>query len=413
MFYYRYLDKLFFSTRTYDGFEEVQEETAQKHEGKIYFLHSLNPENSRKYFCVNHPSLLFVKEENIDLLHIEEDHQAIVPQWIVDKIKIRKVMSINTSYPNWKDALDYSPPKKWRLNIVGLGDVGSTLLIGLRLLGGENISSIGIYDRTPNKLDRWKYEINQVYCPGNYSFPEVDIIHEEQLFDCDMFIFCIAARVPAVGEKVQDVRMIQFEENSKIISDFAQRARTSNFKGVFAVVSDPVDLLCKVVLNASNTNENGDYDFKGLSPEQIRGYGLGVMHARAVYYSKENPKTLHYPKEGRAFGPHGADLVIADSIEDYNDSLSLYLTEKAKTANIAVRDTGFKPYIAPALSSGSLSILETIRGNWHYSATYLGGVYMGANNRMTENGTEIEMLSLPSLLRDRLKTTYDKLRSIV
>jgi len=116
-------------------------------------------------------------------------------------------------------------------------------------------------------------------------------------------------------------------------------------------------------------------DFKGLTPEQIRGYGLGVMHARACYYAGQDPRTAHYLKEGRAFGPHGKDLVIADSIKNYNEDLSIYLTNKTIEANMQVRAAGFKPYIAPALSSGSLSIIDTIRGKWHYSATYMGGIH--------------------------------------
>ena len=33
-----------------------------------------------------------------------------------------------------------------RVNLIALGDVGGTVLMGLRLLGGDVISSIGIYD---------------------------------------------------------------------------------------------------------------------------------------------------------------------------------------------------------------------------------------------------------------------------
>ena len=84
-----------------------------------------------------------------------------------------------------------------------------------------------------------------------------------------------------MGEKQKDVRMKQFEGNSKIISDYAQKAREKSFKGIFAIISDPVDLLCKVVFLASNKNICGNFDFKGLAADQIRGYGLGVMYARS------------------------------------------------------------------------------------------------------------------------------------
>lgn len=415
MFYYKHCNKLLFSFQEYEGIHRITEEEVKHCKELIYFLYSMDPIKSRRSFCIDDFSLLHLREEGLNLLQINsaKDFHEKPVDWLAGKIEARKVMAINTEFPNWQERLLYTPPSKWRVNIAGLGDVGGTLLMGLHLMGGEYIDSIGVYDRTTDKKQRWCYEMNQVYCPGNLSFPEVNAIDEDQLFDCDMFVFCIAKGVPPIGTEVKDVRMIQFEENAKIIKTFGKKARKNNFKGIFAVVSDPVDLLCKALLNASNQDDAGNYDFKGLAPEQIRGYGLGVMHARAVYYAKENPKTLHYLEEGRAFGPHGEDLIIADSIHHYNESLSLYLTNKAKTANLEIRKTGFKPYIAPALSSGSLSILATIKGDWHYSATYMGGVYMGAKNRLNSSGIEIERLYLPELLLKRLENTYLKLEAMV
>jgi hypothetical protein len=245
------------------------------------------------------------------------------------------------------------------------------------------------------------------------EFPDIYPLSEDEIFDCDIFAFCVSVGVPEVGKEPKDVRIAQFEGNAKILSYFAKQARNKNYKGIFAVVSDPVDLLCKAAFILSNQSENGKLDFLGLAPEQIRGYGLGVMHARAAYYAGQNSETAHYSREGRAFGPHGEGLVIADSMENYNNDLSLILTEKVKTANIEVRKTGFKPYIAPALSSGTLSLLHTIKGEWHYSATFMGGVYMGARNRLIPSGVEIESFDVPEKLFDRLKDTYESLENIL
>jgi hypothetical protein len=186
-------------------------------------------------------------------------------------------------------------------------------------------------------------------------------------------------------------------------------ARNAGFKGIFAVVSDPVDMLCKSVLDASNTDEYGKIDYNGLAPEQIRGYGLGVMYARASFYAKQMNNAEHFMHEGRAYGPHGEHLVIADSIKNYNDELSKALTIKAVEANIEVRKTGFKPYIAPALSSGCLSILSTIKGEYHYSSIYMGGVFLGCLNRMLPSGVEIERNDIPETLFSRILNTYERL----
>ena len=53
-------------------------------------------------------------------------------------------------------------------------------------------------------------------------------------------------------------------------------------------------------------------------------------------------------KDGRTFGPHGEGLWAANSISDYDEELSRELTELTKTANLRMRELGFKPYAAPA-----------------------------------------------------------------
>lgn len=413
MHFYQLENSYLFSFEEYPFLAMAEEKDVVLCNDTIYFLKRMPVLESRKHFCLSDTALLYSNTEDLSLLFRKSSEKAIVPQWLLEKIDKRSITVINTEYIDWQDILSYQPPKKWRINLAGLGDVGGTLLVGLRLLGGDCIESIGIYDRDINKVDRWEYELNQISDFHQTPQPVINAINYDEIFNCDMFVFCIAARVPAIGEEGIDVRMIQFEENSKIISEYATLARNSNFKGIFAVVSDPVDPLCKTVLNASNKNSNGVTDYKGLSPEQIRGYGLGVMNARALYYAGKNTDLKHYFTEGRAYGPHGEDLVIADSTTNYNHEQSLLLTEKARTANLEVRRAGFKPYVAPALSSGALSLLATIRGEWHYSATYMGGVYMGAKNRLLATGTEVECLDLPPLLIERLSITYNRLRSLL
>lgn len=414
MIYYRLDDKILFSDTKYSDLEMIQEDVAKESPNKIYFLKASNPMESRRSFSVSDPSLMFLEEEGLNLVQWVKKEESSLPKWIIDKINLRQVTCINTEYPRWKEVLNQSSQKKWSVNVFGLGDVGGTLVTGLRLLGGDCISEVGVYDRSEDTKTRWILEVNQILSAfDNKNYPMVKGITHEELFDCDMFVFCASVGVPPVGDRVKDVRMIQLEGNSKILSTYAKMARECGFKGIFAVVSDPVDLLCKSVFISSNTREDGDLDYKGLAPEQIRGYGLGVMHARAAYYASLKEGTVHYLTDGRAYGPHGEGLIIADSIENYNEDTSMYLTKRAKEANLEVRAAGFKPYIAPALSSGSLSLIATIKGEWHYSTTYMGGVFMGAKNRFISSGVEIERLDLPKILMNRLEETYENLRGII
>ena len=54
--------------------------------------------------------------------------------------------------------------------------------------------------------------------------------------------------------------------------------------------------------------------------------------------------------------------MAANSIEHYDDALSRELTERVVQANLEMRRLGFKPYVAPALSSGALSLRAGVGG---------------------------------------------------
>ena len=206
--------------------------------------------------------------------------------------------------------------------------------------------------------------------------------------------------------------MAQYGLNRELVGHYARMAREKQYRGLFVVVSDPVDPLCRWALRESNKDERGVYDGLGLSPAQIRGFGLGVMHARALYFARRDPRFASYLTEGRAFGPHGEDLVLANSLTHYDDALSRELTERVAHANLEMRKLGFKPYVAPALSSGALTLLALLRRQWHYASLYDGRVFMGRRSRLTDTGPETENVPLPEALAQRLADTRAKLDAI-
>lgn len=377
-------------------------------------------QKSKGRFLATQPEMLLTQESIkwFSTNHMKEDI-TVLPENIKNAfIQNKNVVCVNTSYhtiEEWaKKEKENFYNKKKRVHILALGDVGSTVLIGLKLLGRDCIDKIGICDMNQAVCKRWEYEMNQTAFPWEYDIlPEIEVIDQEHLFDCDVFVFCASKGIPPIGSDVKDVRMAQFKANKDIIDNFAKKARQKHFSGLFAVVSDPVDPLCKAVFLASNKNEKGAFDGKGLLPEQIQGYGLGVMNARAAYFAKRDSHFQSFLTEGRAFGPHGKDLVIANSIENYDDIVSRELTTLAVEANIRTRELGFKPYIAPALSSAAISIVLTLRGEWHYSSNFLGGVYMGCKNRTTKFGLEIESLPLPEVLYCRIEKAFQNLENII
>ena len=443
MYYYIIGDKICCSFNGNLSYERAE----MPHPGTpLTFLFEREPGTGRESFKVNSPLLLFQEAENVSWLSsrkleaqaetmkkklAESTEKAAgsgasesgapskmnceLDEAVKAAIDQGMMRAVNRLHPDFETILAEKPQKtKKRVHVLAIGDVGSTLLTGLHLLGGDCISSIGICDISDKVTARWEFEENQIAYPWAYdALPEVDVVKPEDLFKCDVFVFVASKGIPPVGSGVKDVRMYQFENNSKIVAQYARQARAEHFKGLFAVVSDPVDPLTKTAWLESNKDENGILDLKGLRPEQVQGFGLGVMNARAAYYAKRDGRFSQFLTEGRSFGPHGQDLVIADSIENYNDELSKELTQLTVTANLHMRAIGFKPFIAPAYSSGAISLILMMRGEWHCGSVFMGGIFMGVKNRYTEYGLETEILPLPDALYERIVTAEENLKRIV
>ena len=318
---------------------------------------------------------------------------------------------LNVRFQNAFAVLEaWQRPKKTGLvlTLVGLGDVGGTALLALKLLGHE-LSRIQIFDPNRAQCARYELELNQVLSPDGTPLPEVVICEEQDLFACDLFAFTASRGVPGLDTAVQDVRMAQYGANRAMVGAYARMARSAGFTGLFCQISDPVDHLSRSVFLQSNQNEAGELDFAGLLPEQVQGFGLGVMAARCAYYARQ----LGLDEEKlRVYGPHGQGLVCANSCgPDYDAALSSELTEKTRTANLCVRELGFKPYLAPALSSAAVSILRLVRGQAHFGAVPLGGAYFGCCSRMTPFGVELVREPVSPALLEEVQRTHAALEA--
>ncbi len=405
--FYEYEGKILFSPLKLD-FKPIDVPT---HADKLYFLNEIGG-CGRRFYNADRLSMLFDTKETLEGHLLEHDCTAEVEPIVVQLISQGKVMVVNTAFDDYKACLEQKPVQKRRVNVIGLGDVGINLIIGLRLTGHDVVSDIGVYSPDENSALRCEAEINQIY-PAfcEHSLPEVSIIDESRVTDCDVLIFAASKSVPAVGSGVKDVRMVQFEGNASILKAYARAAREAQFSGLFAVVSDPVDQLCKYVYTESNTDEHGNIDKKGLSGEQVRGFGLGVMNARARYYSKRISGAQTYEQNGRAYGPHGKGLVIANDISSYDKQISEQLTELTLNANFQVRSYGYKPYLAPAFSSAALSICAYLREQPHYSSVLIDGAFLGVKNRQTPFGTCIEHANLHPDLFSEIKKSHQMLKT--
>lgn len=338
-------------------------------------------------------------------------HAAGEPEELERFVREHGASVLNTAFPGCFEYAEHwfgHKPGKRKLTLVGLGDVGGTVLTALKLLGSE-IGEIQIFDYNEAQCCRYELELNQVLpLQEGTGMPVITVCREENLFDCDLFLFTASRGVPAVGAEAGDVRMAQYEANRTMIGAYARRARAAGFQGLFCQISDPVDLLARTVYLESNRGEAGHYDWQGLLPEQVQGFGLGVMAARAGYYA---PQLELDPAQIRVYGPHGQGLAAANCPGGgYDPEVSEELSRLTREANLRVRELGFKPYIAPGLSSAAVSILQLLRGQAHYGAVPLGSAYFGCRSRFTARGLETCREALNPLLLERLEQVYRQLQ---
>lgn len=108
---------------------------------------------------------------------------------------------LNTAYANAYRVLDrmLAPPPRFRLNLVGLGDVGGALLTGLKLLG-HDVEQIGIFDPDEARMARYEMELNQVLPIDGRPLPKITCIGQDQLFACDALLFTASKGVPPLGQ---------------------------------------------------------------------------------------------------------------------------------------------------------------------------------------------------------------------
>lgn len=374
----------------------------------LVFLVDREPKTNRGYFAIRD---LAERDElegvNLLLPVVPSDEEETLARFV----SRHGAGVLNTAFARCFDVLHgwrETAKRPVRLNLVGLGDVGGTVLTGLKLLGTE-LADIGIFDPDEKKCARYEAELNQILpIDDACTLPKVHIVSQSSLFDCDALLFTASKGVPPVGEEQGDVRMAQYRANRDMLRAYARQARDGGFDGLFLQISDPVDQLSRAVFLMSNQDASGEFDRRGLLPEQVRGFGLGVMHARADYCAKRYETGS---VDVCAFGPHGSGLVIANAPDiGYDDELSLRLTERTVTENLAIRKLGYKPYIAPGLSSAAISILRMLRGKWHDAAVPVGGVYFGCRTRLTKNGPEIDRRPLNGRLYSRIQNSYDNLK---
>ena len=207
-----------------------------------------DPLFSRGFFAISDLGQLTEPEGPAALLPQPTPTDA--PAELAEFVKSHGAAVLNTAFPRGFDYVErfFAPrPMRYKLTLVGLGDVGGMVLTALKLLGRE-IGEIQVFDFNEALCRRYCLELGQVLrLDEGTHLPQIHTCREDQLFDCDLFLFTASRGVPPVGQEQGDVRMAQYEANRQMIVSYARRARSARFMGLFCQISDPVDLLARAV----------------------------------------------------------------------------------------------------------------------------------------------------------------------
>lgn len=372
----------------------------------LVFLVNRDPVKCRGIFAVAGLEEVYETEG----IHCLLPCQPVLPGELSAMVAEHGATVLNTSFHNAFSQLMAQRQKKdgIRVTLVGLGDVGRTVLTGLVLLGGSVIREIAVYDPDPELCARCEMELNQVLPLDGTPRPVVTVCAEENIFHCDLLAFTASRGVPGLDSGATDVRMAQLEANREMIRPYARRAREEGYRGLFCQISDPVDQLARAVFLESNRDENGQLDFGGLLPEQIQGFGLGVMSARAAFFARKENIPF---EEGRVYGPHGEGLLVVNSRgDDYDEAISEKLTLLTREANLRVRELGFKPYIAPGLSSAAVSLVRMLQGEDYYGSIPMDGIYFGCRGRRKGQGLAPVREELNPAVLEKMAETFRHLQ---
>ena len=246
----------------------------------LVFLVRRDGLKSRGHFAIDDLSELIEPEGTAALLPAQTRTLSPELETLRPFVRAHGASVLNLSFSRAFSVLSAQKKSKaLRVTLVGLGDVGGNVLAALKLLGAE-LSELAIYDPDESRCRRYELELNQVLSPDGLPRPRVTIADPARLFDCDLFLFTASRGVPPVGTQIADVRMAQYQSNAALLKPYARAARESGFTGLFCQISDPVDQLSRVVFLESSRAPDGTPDLGGLLPEQVRGFGLGVMAAR-------------------------------------------------------------------------------------------------------------------------------------
>jgi len=210
------------------------------------------------------------------------------------------------------------PWQKRKIAIVGAGSVGATFAFALAQKG--DFEEIVIVDNNQTLSEAQVLDLAQGFCFMPTTKMRAGSI--EDYADADIIVITAGAK-----QKPNESRLNLLKRNQRIMYNISSDIKKQNPKGIILVVSNPVDILTKIVLEQT-----------GLPANRVLGSGTVLDSARLRYYLADRMNVDIHNVHAYILGEHGDSEFTAWSIasigcidiDQYNLSEKLTELEKAQ-----------------------------------------------------------------------------------
>ncbi len=197
----------------------------------LYYLYEREPSGCRASFAPANAAELAAPEEGVHWLDSGRmPEPADTDPYLRRMLAENRVRAVNLSHPRWREAMGgFRPGAHKRLHLLAAGDVGGTLLVGLRLLGGASLSSIGLCDIDSRKAARWEMELGRSRGLLAMNCRRYGSSARRSSSTARSSSFARPRGVPPVGAAGADVRMAQYEKTPPWCPSMPKRRGTAAF----------------------------------------------------------------------------------------------------------------------------------------------------------------------------------------
>ena len=204
-----------------------------------------------------------------------------------------------------------------KIMIVGTGNVGASIAYGI-VNQRTAVNEIVLTDIIAKDAEGEAMDLRDALAVAP-SFVKVSSGTYQDAKDCDVVVITAGA-----AQKPGETRMELLAKNVNILKGMVEQIMASGFKGIFLVVTNPMDVLTYYA-----------YKFSGLPYDRVIGSGTVLdsarLRARVASYLEVNPKSVH----AYQVGEHGDTELSLWSLADVGGQKVTDLLDRSTRTGIS------------------------------------------------------------------------------